>query len=542
MSSKVETPFPIFVDIDGSPLEDGYVYVGTAGLDPSTNAITVYSDVSLSTVVAQPIRTKSGFPVVSGSPIRIYTGVGNFSLRVANKNNSQVLQDLNAGASVNIGVSLPDGSAAAPSLSNTGDSNTGLYFSAADELSIATGGVQRAVVDSSGNLLVGKTSANADVGATISPSGNMSLIADSLQPLDLFRLTDDGVLMRFFQGGSFSHNQQGQISISGTQLQVNGSGSLGLQTGGTTRATIDASGNLLVGKTSVANSVVGALISHDGQMTLTRADDRTLLLNRINSDGPIVQFLQDSTLVGSISISGTTTSYNGGHLARWSRMLDGSKPENLLKGTVMTNLDEMIEWAYPETPEEIWAAGDGLPEGVSVGDVKVEGVEATYWGEMGENVPEFAGDVKLGDVKTEAVEEVLWTETDGFPEGVQIGDVKVEYKPAGVEDNEQLNHTAISSVEADRGVAGVFIAWDDSDEYNDYHLAMKGDVIIRIAEGVEVKGGDLLVSAGNGTAKPLDPETTLTVGLQAAIVAKVTSKEVSCVYDDGSFCVPCELK
>ena len=99
---------------------------------------------------------------------------------------------------------------------------------------------------------------------------------------------------------------------------------------------------------------------------------------------------------------------------------------------------------------------------------------------------------KVGDVKSEAVEEVLWTETDGLPEGVQIGDVKVEYKAAGVEDNEQLNHTAISSVEGDRDVAGVFIAWDDDDEYNDYHLAMVGDVIIRIAEGVEVKRGDLL--------------------------------------------------
>ena len=109
----------------------------------------------------------------------------------------------------------------------------------------------------------------------------------------------------------------------------------------------------------------------------------------------LVDFYQDTVKEGSISVSGTTVSYNGGHLARWSRMLDGSKPENLLKGTVMTNLDEMVEWAYDETPEVLWAAGDGLPEGVSVGDVKVEGKEATYWGELGEAVPGFAGDVNL---------------------------------------------------------------------------------------------------------------------------------------------------
>ena len=55
-------------------------------------------------------------------------------------------------------ISLPDGSAAAPSLTNTGDSNTGLYWSAADELSITTGGVQRAVVDSSGKSWIGDDS------------------------------------------------------------------------------------------------------------------------------------------------------------------------------------------------------------------------------------------------------------------------------------------------------------------------------------------------------------------------------------------------
>jgi hypothetical protein len=120
---------------------------------------------------------------------------------------------------------------------------------------------------------------------------------------------------------------------------------------------------------------------------------------------------------------------------------------------------------------------------------------------------------------------------------VSIGDVKVPYKAAGVEDNEQLNHTAISSVESDRDVAGVFIAWDDDDDYNDYHLAMVGDVIIRIAEGVEVKRGDLLVSAGDGTAKPQDDDL-----IRSSTIAKVTSKNVTCIYDDGSFCVPCVLK
>lgn len=98
MATKIETPYPIFEDVDGQPLEDGYLYIGTAGLDPALNAITVYSDASLSTTVTQPVRTTAGFPVVSGSPIRLYTAATDFSLRVSNKNNTQISQDLNAGA------------------------------------------------------------------------------------------------------------------------------------------------------------------------------------------------------------------------------------------------------------------------------------------------------------------------------------------------------------------------------------------------------------------------------------------------------------
>jgi len=246
---------------------------------------------------------------------------------------------------------------------------------------------------------------------------------------------------------------------------------------------LDSSGNLLVGKTGTTLSVVGHVLYDSGVHWATADQARPLILNRTGNDGDLIDFYLDGTKEGSVSGSGTTISYNGGHLARWSRMLDDSKPDTIKKGTVMTNLDEMIEWAYDETPEVLWAAGDGLPEGVS------------------------------------------------------IGDVKVEYKPAGVEDNEQLNHTAISSVEGDKDVAGVFIAWDDDDEYNDYNLAMVGDVIIRIAEGVEVKRGDLLVSAGDGTAKPQDDDIQ-----RSSTVAKVTSAVVSCTYDDGSFCIPCVLK
>jgi hypothetical protein len=47
-----------------------------------------------------------------------------------------------------------DGSAAAPAFAFNSDSNTGIYKSGADELSFATGGTQRLLIDASGNTTV----------------------------------------------------------------------------------------------------------------------------------------------------------------------------------------------------------------------------------------------------------------------------------------------------------------------------------------------------------------------------------------------------
>lgn len=58
-------------------------------------------------------------------------------------------------------VSLPDGTNTAPSLTNTGDTNTGIYFPAEDEVGIATGGTLRVSVNSGGSLV---TTGNIELG------------------------------------------------------------------------------------------------------------------------------------------------------------------------------------------------------------------------------------------------------------------------------------------------------------------------------------------------------------------------------------------
>jgi hypothetical protein len=85
---SIQPPFPIFTDTDGSPLENGYVWLGTANQDPQANPITTYWDAALTITAAQPIRTSGGYPSRSGTPARLYVA-SDYSIRVQNKNGSQ---------------------------------------------------------------------------------------------------------------------------------------------------------------------------------------------------------------------------------------------------------------------------------------------------------------------------------------------------------------------------------------------------------------------------------------------------------------------
>jgi len=227
------------------------------------------------------------------------------------------------------------------------------------------------------------------------------------------------------------------------------------QTSGAERARIDSSGRLLVAKTANNIATVGFETDQTGETNVTVSASECMNINRNTNDGDLVRFRQDNTVEGSISVSGTTVSYNGGHLSRWAQTTT-AKDESIVKGTVLSNLDEMSVYTK-----------DGQPVA-----------------------------------------------------------------------NEQLNKVKVSDTEGDANVAGVFVNWSHDEDHNvdEINMAMTGDMIIRIAQGVTVVRGDLLMSAGDGTAKPQGDDI-----VRSKTVAKVTSNHITCTYADGSYCVPCVL-
>lgn len=96
---SIQSPYEVFTDLNGKPLEDGYIYIGEANQNPITNPITVTWDVDGLYPAAQPIRTINGYPDRNGSPAKMFVNISDnadYSILVQDKHSIQVYYSSNA--------------------------------------------------------------------------------------------------------------------------------------------------------------------------------------------------------------------------------------------------------------------------------------------------------------------------------------------------------------------------------------------------------------------------------------------------------------
>jgi hypothetical protein len=278
--------------------------------------------------------------------------------------------------------------------------------------------------DASGNVLVGKTATGfTTLGAEIRATGFIAATVDNGTCMLLNRENTDGTLMSFQQDGT----THGSISIQGTLIQLNGQGGQGSGLG------VDTGGNVLVGKTSTDSNVAGhefRVGTSEYKIITTNDNDECAVFNRLTTDGSLVSFRQDGTTHGSISISGSTTSYNTSS--------DHRLKENVVP---MTGALARIDALKPSRFNFI-AKPDRVVDGFIAHEVQEVVPEAVTGEKDAMKTEEFVATPALGDIFTPAVPAVLDEEGNELEAAIDeiIHDSGVE-KPDELADGVQWRET-----------------------------------------------------------------------------------------------------
>ena len=451
------------------------------------------------------------------------------------------------------------GSASAPAYSVTGDTNTGIFFPAADTIAFAEGGAEAMRINSSGNVGIGATPTNrfhvadnsasamiyglqsgagdiialssgasekfritnaGDVGiGSASPPNRLAVTAGNAKGIDILATGGDGTTSQF---NIYKRSSDNLIlgAINYYKDTIGGSHYMNFLVNESERARITGGGEFLVGRTTDSDNA-GVTIDGIGFGRFNRSGGVVQVINRLTNDGDLISFRQASTEEGTISVSGSTVSYNAFAGSHWSQLQQGRgyNPE-IPRGTVMSTIGEMCEWKsvvwdevieHPAVPA-VEAKEAVVDEEGNVIEPAVEAVEGKdAWTETFNKREAYLGNLAVGATFTE----------DGVTKTV-------------VDDgNERLPKVKISDVVGDKAVYGVFQTWDEA---QDMLVTSLGAFVVRIAAGVTVQIGDLLESNGDGCAKVQDDDV-----IRSRTIGKVTSITPSATYADGSYTVPAVL-
>ncbi|WP_347270347.1 glycosyl hydrolase family 28-related protein [Rhizorhabdus histidinilytica] len=91
---SMTNPFPQVLNLAGTGLNNGYVYIGMPGQDPEIYPKQVYWDDAGLIPAAQPLPTTGGYIYRSGTPSAVYLN-GAYSIRVRDKNGSEIYYQAN---------------------------------------------------------------------------------------------------------------------------------------------------------------------------------------------------------------------------------------------------------------------------------------------------------------------------------------------------------------------------------------------------------------------------------------------------------------
>ena len=164
---------------------------------------------------------------------------------------------------------------------------------------------------------------------------------------------------------------------------------------GNPRLLITSGGNITnnVGNVSSFSRQNAGFTARNGDaFNISRNNGTPLEINRISADGALVQFFQDDSNEGNISVSGSTVTYNG-----FSGTHESSGvPTNTAIGTVVSTIDELDTYVSGPKSGQTRADHAKIKVSDSEGDKRIYGVISGYTED--DNKPIVAS-VGIGSVK-----------------------------------------------------------------------------------------------------------------------------------------------
>jgi hypothetical protein len=172
--------------------------------------------------------------------------------------------------------------------------------------------------------------------------------------------------------GNFAYINTGAASLF---RQINGafewrtapSGTAGNAISFTQAMTLDASGNLLVGKTSTALGTAGVEAQPVGYFAVTRAE-RPLVLNRLTTDGDLIELYRDSVSKATLGITSNALTFGvaGSERARITAAGDLITNVNGTAPTLSTNSTMSFELTSNTSLKIVVRGTDGVTRSASL--------------------------------------------------------------------------------------------------------------------------------------------------------------------------------
>ena len=234
---------------------------------------------------------------VPGKSLHVYSGASGVGA------SSDVNMILEGASNVGLAMLAPNNQGSRIEFGSVANNNEGIiyYNNTGSYFSIYTNGTRQVDITSDGKVGIGTTAP----ARTLDIRGN-ALIKDTLADLMLDgNRTSDGPIGRV----NFYNTAGSDVvaTISADRDGANDAGAITFDTqpasgGNTERMRIDSDGKLLVGTTNSAlsssSTVTGINLIPNGASSFVRAGSSVLYLNRLTSDGPIMQLRKSGSTVG----------------------------------------------------------------------------------------------------------------------------------------------------------------------------------------------------------------------------------------------------